>query len=153
MTREQQDWYSQMVRKLQINGKSERTVQAYTRAVHQLAKHYQRAPEFITEEELETYFLYRRNESEWVPKTLNLCYCGIRFYYQYVIGRDWKLLTILKAQKEERLPEIPSNETIRKVFSCVKTFHNFVFFSTVYACGLRLQEALYLQTLDIDSKL
>ncbi len=152
MTREQQDWYSQMVRKLQINGKSERTVQAYTRAVHQLAKHYQRAPEFITEEELETYFLYRRNESEWAPKTLNLCYCGIRFYYQYVIGRDWKLLTILKAQKEERLPEIPSNETIRKVFSCVKTFHNFVFFSTVYACGLRLQEALYLQTLDIDSK-
>ena len=80
MTTEKQDLYTQMVRKLQINGKSERTVQAYTRTVHQLAKHYQRAPEFITEEELETYFLYRRNESEWAPKTLHLCYCGIRFY-------------------------------------------------------------------------
>jgi len=36
MKTEKNDWYAQMVRKLQINGKSERTVQAYTRAVHQL---------------------------------------------------------------------------------------------------------------------
>jgi site-specific recombinase XerD len=146
------DWYAVMVRKLQLGGKSERTVQAYTRAVHQLTTHYKKDPEFITEEELEAYFLYRRNESEWAPKTLNLCYCGIKFYYQYVLHRDWKLLTILKAQKEERLPEIPSKETIQRVLSCVTTFHNFVFFSTVYACGLRLQEALHLQISDIDGK-
>ncbi len=93
MKSENNDLYAQMVRTLQINGKRERTVQAYTRSVHQLTKHYQKDPELISEEELETYFLYRRNESEWAPKTLNLCYCGIRFYYQYVIGRDWKLLT------------------------------------------------------------
>ena len=146
------DWHTVMVRKLQLGGKSERTVQAYTRAVHQLTTHYKKDPEFITEEELEAYFLYRRNESEWAPKTLNLCYCGIKFYYQYVLHRDWKLLTILKAQKEERLPEIPSKKTIHRVLSCVTTFHNFVFFSTVYACGLRLQEALHLQISDIDGK-
>jgi site-specific recombinase XerD len=152
MQEEKHDWYSQMVRKLQLNGKSERTQQAYTRAVHQLTVHYKKCPERITEEELEEYFLYRRNESEWAPKTLNLCYCGIRFYYEYVLQRDWKLLTILKSQKEEQLPEIPSNETIRKILSCVTTFHNFVFFSTVYACGLRLQETLNIQIPDIDSK-
>jgi site-specific recombinase XerD len=147
---EKHDWYTLMVRKLQINGKSLRTQQAYTRAVHQLTVHYHKDPEHITEEELEEYFLYRRNESEWAPKTLNLCYCGIRFYYLYVVERDWKLLTILKSQKEERLPEIPAQETIRKIFSRVTTFHNFVFFSTVYACGLRLQEALNIQIPDID---
>ncbi len=152
MQEEKRDWYTRMVRKLQINGKSLRTQQAYTRAVHQLTVHYHKDPEHITEEELEEYFLYRRNESEWAPKTLNLCYCGIRFYYLYVVERDWKLLTILKSQKEERLPEIPAHETIRKILSCVTTFHNFVFFSTVYACGLRLQEALNIQIPDIDSK-
>jgi site-specific recombinase XerD len=147
-----QDWYAQMVRKLQINGKAERTIQAYTRAVHQLKSHYRKEPDLITEAELEDYFLYRRNESDWAPKTLNLCYVGIRFYYRHVLDRDWKLLTILKSQREQRLPHIPSTETIRKVLSCVRTFHNFVFFSTVYACGLRLQEALYLQVSDVDSK-
>jgi hypothetical protein len=41
MKPEKHDLYAQIVRKLQINGKSERTVQAYTRAIHQLTKHYQ----------------------------------------------------------------------------------------------------------------
>ena len=144
-------WHDQMVRKLQINGKSERTQAAYTRAVHQLKTHYKKDPALINEEELEEYFLYRRNESEWAPKTLRLCYYGIKFYYKFVLNTDWNLFSILKAQKEERLPEIPTKETIHKVLSCVTTFHNFVFFSTVYSCGLRLQEALNLQVSDIDS--
>ncbi len=144
-------WYAQMVRKLQINGKSERTQEAYTRAVRQLTEHYNKNPELISEEELEEYFLYRRNESHWASKTLRLCYYGIRFYYQFVLKTDWCLFSILKAQKEERLPEIPTREAILSVFSLVTTFHNFVFFSTVYSCGLRLQEALNLQVSDIDS--
>ena len=81
-------WHDQMVRKLQINGKSERTQAAYTRAVHQLETHYKKDPALITEDELEEYFLYRRNESEWAPKTLRLCYYGIRFYYQFVLKTD-----------------------------------------------------------------
>ena len=41
MKTEKHDWYAQMVQKLQINGKSARTVQAYTQTIHQLTKHYQ----------------------------------------------------------------------------------------------------------------
>jgi len=144
-------WHDQMVRKLQINGKSERTQEAYTRTVRQLIEHYKKEPALINEEELEEYFLYRRNESKWASKTLRLCYYGIRFYYQFVLNSDWNLFSILKAQKEERLPQIPTKEAIHKVLSQVTTFHNFAFFSTVYSCGLRLQEALNLQVSDIDS--
>lgn len=150
MSEEIQDWYAQMVRKLQICGKAKRTQDSYTRAVYQLTLHFGKGPEYITEKELEQYFLYRRNESGWAPKTLNICFFGIKFYYEYVLEKEWKLLTIVKAQKEERLPSIPSKEVVHKVLSCVNTFHNFVFFSTVYACGLRLQEALSLQVPDID---
>nr|WP_319560140.1 site-specific integrase [Marispirochaeta sp.] len=145
MTKENHDWYAKMVRTLQINGKSSRTQQAYTRAVRQLTAHCRKNPEAISEQELEDYFLFRRNESQWAPKTLNLSYCAVRFCYLHVCHREWKLLSILKAQKEERLPHIPSGETIHHIFSCVTTFHNFVFFATVYSCGLRLQEALHIQ--------
>ena len=151
MQKTEASWYDQMVRKLQINGKSENTQEAYTRAVRQLTEHYRKDPALINEEELEEYFLYRRNESKWAPKTLRLCYYGIRFYYQVVGNIEWNLFSILKVQKEERLPQIPATETIHKVLSHVTTFHNFVFFSTVYSCGLRLQEGLNLQVSDIDS--
>ena len=49
-----------MVRKLQINGKSEQTQQAYTRAVRQLETHCGKNPALISEEELEEYFLSGR---------------------------------------------------------------------------------------------
>ena len=137
-------WYNQMAKKLQINGKSERTQEAYLRSVRQLKEHYEKDPSRISEDELEQYFLYRRNESRWAPKSLRLCYYGIKFSYRFVLNTDFNLFSILKAQREERFPEIPFKEIIHKALSCVSTFHNFVFFSTVYSCGLRLQEALNL---------
>ncbi len=103
MQKTEASWYDQMVRKLQISGKSENTQEAYTRAVRQLTEHYRKDPALINEEELEEYFLYRRNESKWAPKTLRLCYYGIRFYYQVVGNIEWNLFSILKVQKEERL--------------------------------------------------
>ena len=117
MQQNETTWYDRMVRKLQINGKSERTQEAYTRAVRQLREHYKKDLALITERELEDYFLFRRNESKWAPKTLRLCYYGIRFYFKFVLNIDWNLFSILKAQKEERLPEIPAKETILNVFS------------------------------------
>jgi len=38
-----------------------------------------------------------------------------------------------------------------KIYDQVKTFHNYAFYRTVYSCGLRLQEALFLEISDIDS--
>ena len=103
----------------------------------------------ISENELEEYFLYRRDESHWALKTLRLCCYGIRFYYQCVLNTDWNLFSIPKAQKEERLPEIPTKEAIHNVLSRVTTFHNFTYFSTVYSCGL--PQALNLRVSGIDS--
>ncbi|MFO8085729.1 MAG: tyrosine-type recombinase/integrase [Desulfobacterales bacterium] len=41
---------------------------------------------------------------------------------------------------------------IDRILKNVRTFHNRVFLTTVYSCGLRLQEAIYLQVSDIDSQ-
>ena len=91
-------WYDQMIRKLQINGKSERTQEAYTRAVRQLTEHCGKDPALINEKELEDYFLYRRNESRWASKTLRLCYYGIKFYFRFVLNVDWNLFLISRLQ-------------------------------------------------------
>ena len=151
MDHSKSDWYEEMTRKLQINGKSLRTQQAYTRAVRQLAEHYHKAPEAICESELQDYFLFRRNTSKWAPKTLRICYTGIKFYYQFVLQRDWKLFAILRTQKERRLPCVLSKPVVLRILAHVRTFHNYAFFTTVYACGLRLQEALSLQVTDVDA--
>jgi site-specific recombinase XerD len=136
---------------LSLNGKGERTQQAYTRALRMLVEFYAKEPAEITEAELEAYFLRRKNLDRWSANTLRICYCGIRFYFVQVLGRNWTLFNILRAKNESRLPTVLSREEVRRLLGCVHTAHNRAFLSTVYACGLRLQEALYLEVADIDS--
>jgi site-specific recombinase XerD len=145
------DWYEQSINALQLNGKGERTQQAYTRALRQLVDFYAKPPEAISEPELEAYFLHRRNRDRWSPNSMRICYCGIRFFFVHVLKRDWHLFQILRAKSESRLPAVLSQEEVRKILACVRTPHNYAYLATVYACGLRLTEALNLEVSDIDS--
>jgi integrase/recombinase XerD len=144
------DWYQKSINALCLNGKAERTQEAYTRAVRMLSEFYGKRPDEISEGELEAYFLHRRNVDHWSANTMRICYCGIRFFFVQVLQRHWHLFDILRAKSESRLPAVLSREEVRSVLGCVRTSHNHAFLSTVYACGLRLQEALHLEVSDID---
>ena len=145
------DWYQKSINALTLAGKGPRTVEAYTRALRMLVTHCGKAPSEISESDLEGYFLHRRNVDHWSPNTMRICYCGIRFFFVSVLGRNWRLFEYLRAKGESRLPAVLSREEVRCVLACVRTPHNHAFLSTVYACGLRLQEALYLEVSDIDA--
>lgn len=145
-----ENWYDKMVKMLQLNGKGDSSQKAYARAVRMLVDHYHKDPDLITEEELQNYFLYRRNTSKWAPNTMRICHAGIRFFYENVLRRDWHIFGVLGALHERRLPAIFSVEETYRLLGCVKTLHNYVFLRTVYSCGLRLQEGLCLEIFDID---
>lgn len=145
------DWYQKSMNAHALNGKADRTQEAYSRALSMLCKFYDKEPKDISEAELESYFLHRRNVDHWSPSTLKICYCGIRFYFIQILHRDWNLFNILRAKSESHLPSVLSQEEVRTVLAGVHTPHNRAFLGTVYACGLRLQEALHLEVSDIDS--
>jgi site-specific recombinase XerD len=146
------DYYQKSTRALQLAGMSKRTQECYTRSVRQLVDFYHKTPDQITEEELENYFLHRKNEDEWSAATMRICYSGIKFFFTNVLKNDWHLFQYLNAKREQTLPSILSQEEVFKILDCVTTFHNYAYQSTVYACGLRLSEGLNLQVSDIDSK-
>jgi site-specific recombinase XerD len=140
-----------MIKALQLNGKGERTQEAYARALRMLVEFYGKSPDLIGEEELQDYFLHRKNVGHSSPNTMRICYCGIRFFYEHVLQRNWHILGILRAQTERRLPAVLSVEEVRNILACIKTFQNHAYLSTVYSCGLRLHEGLHLEVSDIDS--
>src|SRR5258705_8330194 len=59
-----------MIECLQLRGLSARTQESYIRAVRQLAEHYHKSPELITEEELRQYFLSILRTSNITPAAL-----------------------------------------------------------------------------------
>lgn len=148
----QTPWYDEAIKAFQLAGMSESTQQTYARAVRKLIEFYNKEPGKITEDELKKYFLHLRNEANWAPSTMKICFCSLKFFFINVLQRKWPVFEYLKAQKESRLPSVLSPDEVREILSCVRTFHNYTFLVTVYTCGLRLKEALYLQVSDIDGK-
>ena len=78
-----------------------------------------------------------------------IAFYGIRFYYTATLQRKWPLFDQVKPKDEKKLPVVLSTEEVRRLLAAVKLFRFYAFLSTVYSCGLRLQEALNLQVGDI----
>src|SRR4051812_3380441 len=66
-----------MRQELQLAGLSERTQEAYLRAVRQLATHFGRPPDQVTEPELRQYLLFLKNEKHFAPASLKIAFYGI----------------------------------------------------------------------------
>src|SRR6266478_4776159 len=103
----------QMIAALHLSGKSERTQESYVREVRLLAQFYHKSPDRISEQELQRYFLHRKNVDGLAPASLRICYSGIRFFYQHVLKRDWHTLSFMRAQTEHPLPAILSVQEVR----------------------------------------
>src|SRR5262245_56919318 len=140
----------QMITALQLSGKGERTQQAYVREDRLLAQFYHTSPDRISEQELQHYFLHRKNVDGLAPASMRICSSGIRFFYQHVLKRDWHTLALIRPQITRRLPAVLSVEEVKRLLASATPLHNQVYFTTVYSLGLRLHEALFLQVSDID---
>ena len=141
-----------MIECLQLRGLSQRTQESYTRAVQQLAEHYHKSPDLITEEELRQYFLFILNVKHYSRNTITIAICGIKFLFEKTLNRNWGLFNIVRPAPEHKLPVILSLEEVRKILSCIRVPRYRVCLSTIYSCGLRLQEGIRLAVADIDSE-
>jgi integrase/recombinase XerD len=140
-----------MIEDMQLRGLSARTQDMYARAVNQLAQHYNKSPDQITEEELQQYLLYLQNERAVAPSTLTVALCGIKFFYEHTLRREWVLLDLVRPKQDQKLPVVLSVEEVRQVLDCVRRPYYRACLTTIYSCGLRLQEGVHLQVGDIDS--
>jgi len=59
-------------------------------------------------------------------------------------------LAIVRPQQEQKLPVVLSVEEVRQILGRVRRWRYRVCLSTIYACGLRLQEGLHLQIDHLD---
>ena len=102
-----------MIECLQLRGLSERTQEAYLRAVRQLAEHYHKSPDLISEEELRQYFLYLKNVKHYARPTTTIAICGIRFFFERTLAREWTIFNLVRPAREKKLPAIVRRALMR----------------------------------------
>jgi site-specific recombinase XerD len=140
-----------MTEDLQLRGLAAKTQDAYLRAVRQLAEHYHKSPDLITEEELRLYFLYLKNDKQISRSGFNIALSGLKFFYERTLHREWVILDLPRRTREKKLPTVLSTAEVRQILMCLRRPHYRVCLTTIYSCGLRLLEGVHLQVTDIDS--
>jgi integrase len=109
-----------MIEDLRLRGFSERTQEAYVRAVQQLAKHYHKSPDLITEDEIRSYFLYLAEVKKFARSSTTIALCGIKFFYERTLGLDWKVFGLVRPRREHKLPVVLGREEVRRILACVR---------------------------------
>ena len=140
-----------MIEDMQLHGYSAKTQTAYLGAVRGLAGHYHRTPEDITQDELRSYFLYLVKERGVARSTLTIHLCGIKFFFEKTLKREWLIFNLVRPKKRTKLPVVLSPDEVKHILSLVKTPTVRMALTVIYACGLRLSEGLALKVQDIDS--
>ena len=141
-----------LIEDMQLHGLSSRTQEVYVVAVRQLADHYGKSPDQISEEELRQYFLYLSQVKKVSPSTFQIALSAIKFFFEYTMQRQWATLELVKPIREKKLPVVLAVEEVGRVLACVHRPRYRVCLSAIYACGLRLQEGIHLHVEDIDSQ-
>ena len=136
---------------MQLAGLNPRTQECYARSVRQLAQFFKKSPDKIDEKEIRDYFLYVKNEKKWARATCTIAICGIKFFWEHTLQKDWTTMGLVRPARQKRLPVILSREEVVTILKNVRFFRYKVCLETIYSLGLRVGEGTRLKICDMDS--
>jgi site-specific recombinase XerD len=128
-----------------------KTQDAYRRAVRQFLTHVQKEPAALSEADVRQYLIYLRDERLLAGSTRNIVVHGLRFFFAHTFPQGWPVLDLVRVTIPQKLPTVLSREETHRVIHAVREPTRRAALVTIYALGLRLGEALRLESRDIDS--
>lgn len=141
------------IRELVIRGTSPTTQRSYVAAVYGLAKHYHKAPDQLSDDQIKDYMFYLATERKLAAASLNQAGCALRSFYRLVLERPVQSLKLVlpTVARAVRRPRVFSVEELERLFmvGCRNPKHR-ALLMTVYGSGLRVNEACHLKTEHID---
>jgi integrase len=141
--------YAQHLQALTLQGKRDKTIDGYARAVRRIAGFFNRCPDNLTATDLKTYFAWMVENYSWSSVKVDLW--GLSFFFRQVLDRPMEWVDIIKPPNSRSLPDIPTREEVQRLINSVYRLRYRVYFFTVYSMGLRLGECLGLEIGDIDA--
>ena len=139
--------YETHLKHLKLKGLQPKTIEAYSRAIRRIGKHFDYQINDLTEAQLVNYFSRLLDTHSW--STVKLDLYGLKFFYQHVLHKPWVNVDLINPPKATRLPDILTVEEAARVFRVTNKLSYRVFFFTSYSLGLRLGEGLRLEVGDI----
>jgi len=142
--------YQQLLKCLKLQGKADKTIDAYSRAIRRVSEYFDCLPEGLTPDNLKDYFAALVESHSW--STVKIDRLGLQFYWRHILKKDWQWIDIVKPPKVKTIPDILTPAEIERLIGATRKLRYRVFLLVTYATGLRLEEALSIQVGDIDAE-
>jgi site-specific recombinase XerD len=85
-----------MIEDMQLRGLAQRTQESYIRVIRQLAEHYGKPPDQLSEAELRQYFLYLKNDKHLSRSSCTQVLSALKFLYEQTLRRKWPILEFVR---------------------------------------------------------
>lgn len=93
------------------------------------------------------YILQKRLSWSYQNQFIN----ALRLFYREIEGKAVEVESVKRPRREHPLPNVLSQEEVRKILRVTRNLKHRSMLSLIYACGLRRGELLVLKPADIDS--
>ena len=138
------------IRDLSIQNYSERTIKSYVGSISLFARHYNRCPSDISEDEIKDYIAKLKSEGRsW--STVNLFISALNKLFIDTLDDVRKIERVCRPKTEKKLPCVLSQEEVIAILNATKNLKHKTLLMTIYSGGLRVGEACHLKIGDIDS--
>ena len=141
-----------MLEDMELHGLAKSTQRLYADAVRQLAKHFNRSPDQLTEDEVRAFLIHLNRGKRLADSTIRIYQFGIKFFYSKTLNQQWPTLKLLRSKRSKRLPVVLSQGEVIHLLGLVRRPATRMSLTMMYSCGLRVSEATHLQASDIDSQ-
>jgi len=135
---------------MRLRGFSPRTVESYTHAYEELARHYMRPLDTLDCGEVQRFLdnLISVRGLEWA--TVNVYFSAYRLLYEKILGREGKRFSIPRRGRSRKRPGILSQEEVKRVIRSLDNVKHRALLAMIYGSGLRVSEAVVLRPVHIE---
>jgi site-specific recombinase XerD len=134
---------------MRLRSLAETTQREYLRVVRRVAARHGGDPAMLDEAGVRTHLLRLKEEHRYSPSSMRTAVAAMRAYYGRHLGRDWKLFDLVRAPSAQKLPAVLTREEVARLFAAVRELRYRTLFRLIYACGLRIGEAVTLEVRDL----
>lgn len=129
--------------------------EAYSRRIDAFINYilaHHKSIEAITENDIQQYILYLKKEKSLSAGTINNYISSIRFFYTWILDKEWNPKKIPRMKRTQKLPVIPPKEDILFILNATSNLKHKAILALIYGSGLRVGEVAKLRISDICSK-
>lgn len=145
--------FKQMV---EIRGLADNTLKSYT---YYLKEYLSYVDKYLNKDacqvswpEVRDYILFLKNHKKLNPRTINAHISQLRFFFLYVLHKEWDHYQVPKLKFDTYLPFVLSQEETLHFIDTLENLKHKAIISLMYSSGLRVSEVCNLKYSDINRK-